>query len=184
MRKLYRFLLSFYALLTILTSLFFLSALLIHTMVQSFQAFLLYVKSDTVRLLFALFLLVFLVVFSIYIVLNAWRTGRLTNTRLKSNDLGVIDIDVHALENIALNSAKISQAGIKTAKARVLSDQTKGIVVEMEVNLYSDVEIPTQMSKIQDRIKKDIERFTGIPVHQVMIRVGKIELLGAKIEQR
>jgi uncharacterized alkaline shock family protein YloU len=39
------------------------------------------------------------------------------------------------------------------------------------------------MSKVQDRIKKDIERYTGINVESVSIKVSRVEPVVAKVER-
>jgi uncharacterized alkaline shock family protein YloU len=39
------------------------------------------------------------------------------------------------------------------------------------------------MAKVQDRIKKDIERFTGIPVSNVYVKVSRVEPVAARIER-
>ena len=92
------------------------------------------------------------------------------------------DLGIDAIESIALNSAKLAQAGVKTAKARIYPAKNNAIRVSLSVILYSDVEIPAQMAIVQDRIKKDVERYTGIPVASVEVKVTRVELVGAKIE--
>ncbi len=39
------------------------------------------------------------------------------------------------------------------------------------------------MAKVQDRIKKDIERYTGISVAQVLIKVTRVEPVAARVER-
>ena len=46
-------------------------------------------------------------------------TSRMRRQRVRSNEIGAIDIGVDAIENIALNAAKASQSGVKSAKAWV-----------------------------------------------------------------
>lgn len=110
-------------------------------------------------------------------------SGRLRKTRVRSNDIGSIDIGVDALESIALNAAKLAQGGIKSAKARVSSARGDKINVVIIAVLYSDVEVPAMMTKVQERIKKDIERYTGIPVGQVIVRVSRVEQIAARVER-
>lgn len=110
-------------------------------------------------------------------------SGRLRRTRVRSNDIGVIDIGVDAIEAIALNAAKLAQGGIKSAKARVSSARGEKINVTLIAVLYSDVEVPAMMSKVQDRVKKDIERYTGIPVDHVVVRVSRVEQIAARVER-
>ncbi len=133
----------------------------------------------------AVVLVVFLLQFTIGVItlVFALVSGRMRKSRLRQTEIGMIDIGVDAIESIALNSAKSAQGGIKTAKARVYSSQNEKINVELTAILYSDVEIPVMMSKVQDRIKKDIERFTGIPVANVYIKVSRVEPVAARIER-
>jgi uncharacterized alkaline shock family protein YloU len=110
-------------------------------------------------------------------------SGRLRRTRIRSTDIGNIDIGVDAIESIALNSAKSAQCGIKSAKARVAPFKGDKISVLLNTVLYSDVEVPVMMAKVQDRIKKDIERYTGIPVARVVVQVSRVEPVAARIER-
>ncbi len=127
--------------------------------------------------------LLLLVALSIISITYALMSGRLAKSRIVETEIGEIDIGVEALENIALNSSKAAQAGVKTAKARISQGKDNKLLVILIVVLFSDVEIPTQMAKIQDRVKKDIERYTGIPVGEVQVKVNRVELLGTKVER-
>ena len=109
--------------------------------------------------------------------------GRAYRTKLRKTDIGSVDIGADALESIARNSAMSAQAGIKTVKARVTSAKNGSINVGINAVLYSNVEIPSSMSKVQERIKKDIERYTGITVASVSIKVSRVEPVVAKVER-
>ena len=126
---------------------------------------------------------VFLFVSSVGFLIYGLQSDRLRRTRIRSNDVGMIDIDVDAIESIALNSAKTAQCGIKQAKARVVSAKGGKITVRLNAILYSDVEIPPMMTKVQERIKKDIERYTGIPVSGVSVKVSRVEPVVARVER-
>lgn len=130
----------------------------------------------------SLFSLVSLTI-SIMMLVYAIMSGRLRKTRIRENEIGSIDIGVDAIESIALNSAKSAQCGIKTAKARVAPFKGSKISVQLNAVLYSDVEVPVMMAKVQDRIKKDIERYTGIPVADVQIKVARVEAVAARVER-
>ncbi len=132
-------------------------------------------------LLIALFL--FIAFLCLLVFVYAIFGARMKKSRSKVNDIGMIDIGVGALENISLNAAKAAQAGIKTAKARVYAAPDDQISIELAVVLYSDVEIPLQMAKIQDRVKKDVEKYTGIGVFEVKVKVTRVELIGTKVER-
>ena len=58
------------------------------------------------------------------------------------------------------------------------------IKVNINAVLYSNTEIPTSMSKVQERVKKDIERYTGIIVENVFVKVSRVEPVVAKVEGR
>jgi len=133
----------------------------------------------TISLLFALFIFAVSLMSLVYGIMS----GRLRKTRIRSNDIGVIDIGVDAIESIALNAAKTAQGGIKSAKARVAPAKGDKITVLLTAVVYSDVEVPAMMTKVQDRVKKDIERYTGIPVEQVLIRVGRVEPITTRVER-
>ncbi len=126
---------------------------------------------------------VLVIVVSMTSLVYSIMSGRLRKTRVRNNDIGEIDIGVDAIESIALNSAKTAQCGIKTAKARVAPFKGDKISIQLSAVLYSDVEVPAMMAKVQDRIKKDIERYTGIAVAQVLIKVTRVEPVAARVDR-
>ncbi|SEW10213.1 Uncharacterized conserved protein YloU, alkaline shock protein (Asp23) family [Ruminococcaceae bacterium KH2T8] len=111
-------------------------------------------------------------------------SGRIYKTKLRKNDIGSVDIGADAIESIALNSAKSAQVGIKSAKARVTAAKNGSIKVNINAVLYSNTEIPASMSKVQEKVKKDIERYTGIIVENVFVKVSRVEPIVAKVEGR
>ena len=129
------------------------------------------------------FLALFVLVVSLITMVYGIMSGRLRRTRIRSTEIGNIDIGVDAIESIALNAAKSAQCGIKTAKARVAPFKGDKISIQISAVLYSDVEVPAMMAKVQDRIKKDVERYTGIQVAQVVVRVSRVEPVAARIER-
>jgi len=130
-----------------------------------------------------LLLAILVIVVSLTSLVYAIMSGRLRRTRVRSNEIGEIDIGVDAIESIALNSAKTAQCGIKTAKARVAPFKGDKIIIHLSAVLYSDVEVPVMMAKVQERIKKDIERYTGISVGQVLVKVSRVEPVAARVER-
>jgi len=131
-------------------------------------------------------LLVFLVITVLsatWNVANIILTGRLGKTRIRSTDIGLVDIDADAIESIALNSAKMMQAGIKSAKARVTAGKDAKIRIRISAVLYANVEIPAMMTKVQERVKKDVERYTGIVVEHVSVKVTRVEPVVTKVER-
>lgn len=102
---------------------------------------------------------------------------------INNSEMGRIDLSMRAIENIALNSARIAQVGIKSAFANAHLNKDKRLTIILECSLYSDVEVPNQMKRIQDRIKKDIEKYTSLPVASIKINIKDIETIGAKVER-
>jgi uncharacterized alkaline shock family protein YloU len=139
-------------------------------------------EQTSTRAVFMVLCLVILVL-SVMAMVYGIMSGRLRRTRIRSTDIGSIDIGVDAIESIALNSAKSAQCGIKSAKARIAPFKGDKISVLLSTVLYSDVEVPAMMAKVQDRIKKDIERYTGIPVARVLVQVSRVEPVAARIER-
>ncbi len=139
------------------------------------------IQSTAKWVLFAFLLFIF--ISSLTILIYALKSGRIRKKRVRSTEIGTIDIGVDAIENIILNSATISQSGIKSSKARVYSGKSGKIRAELSAILYSGVEIPAMMAKVQDMVKKDIERYTGIPVEKVTVKVNRVENIAAKVER-
>jgi len=183
MNKLVRFALILYAFLLSIFSVISMMVVINRKMLEAIY-FVFYdmIVSTSMRWV-VLVLSIFLFIFSMIILVYGLQSGRLHKTRIRRNDVGYIDIGVDAIENIALNTAKTAQCGIKTAKARVFSAKEGKIRVELTAVIFSDVEIPAMMAKVQDRIKKDIERYTGIPVLKVTIKVSKVEAISTKVER-
>jgi uncharacterized alkaline shock family protein YloU len=128
--------------------------------------------------------LMLLFITSIVSITNIITSGRLNRTRLRKNDIGTVDIGPDAIESIALNAAKAAQVGIKSARCRVAPAKNQSLKVTVSCELYSNVEIPASMAKVQEKVKKDIERFTGIAVEQVVVRVTKVEQAQTRVESR
>ena len=120
---------------------------------------------------------------SVYTITYCILSGRLSKTRVRKTDIGVVDIGADAIESIALNSAKSAQVGIKSARVRVSSAKNDAIKVVLNAVLYSNVEIPASMAKVQEKVKKDIERYTGIVVASVTVKVSKVEPIVAKVDK-
>ena len=108
-------------------------------------------------------------------------SGRLHKARVSTSSLGVIDIGVDAIESIALNAAKTAQSGVKTVKAHVAPKDGDNINVSLSLTTYPDVEIPAMMKRVQERVKKDVEKSTGIEVVEVPIKVAQVDAVSARI---
>ena len=141
------------------------------------------VKGPVSRYIF-LGVLMLLFVTSIVSITNLITSGRLNRTRLRKNDIGTVDIGPDAIESIALNAAKSAQVGIKSARCHVAPAKNQALKATVSCELYSNVEIPAAMSKVQEKVKKDIERFTGIAVEQAIVRVTKVEQAQTRVESR
>jgi hypothetical protein len=141
------------------------------------------IVTDPVKKLVYFSVLLLLLASAVISVSYTILSGRLSKTRIRQTDIGTVDIGVDAMESIALNSAKSAQVGIKSAKAHVSSAKNGAIHVRLNTVLYSNVEIPAMMTKVQERIKKDIERYAGITVASISVKVGRVEPIVAKVER-
>lgn len=133
---------------------------------------------NTILILFSFFFIA-----SLSVLVYAFLSGRLRKARVRDGNLGSIDIGVDALESIALNAAKAAQSGVKTAKARILPAKNDKLNIHLNVMAYSDVELPAMMNKVQERVKKDIERYTGIEVEQVEVKVYSVDAIAARVDR-
>lgn len=140
-------------------------------------------KGPVSRYVYLAVLLLFFIT-SVISITNQISLGRINRTRLRKTDIGTVDIGPDAIESIALNSAKSAQVGIKSAKCHVMPGKNGAIRLSLICILYSNVEIPSSMTKVQEKVKKDIERFTGIAVEQVVVRVTKVEQAQTRVESR
>lgn len=167
------------AMISLLTVLMFLSGFIMSAMI-SFLLRIQKVSSARTAIVIAAIVLFIMATASLLLaIMNA----RLHKARVRSTNLGNIDIGVDAIESIALNAAKSAQSGVKTVKARVSPKEGEKISVSLDITTYSDVEIPAMMNKVQERVKKDIERYTGIEVVEVPIKVAQVDAVSARIDR-
>ncbi len=162
---------------SLLTILMFLSELVMSGMI----AFLLRIQKDPTWRPAIIVIAIALFIAGTAVMLLAIMSGRLHKARVRSSNLGTIDIGVDAIESIALNAAKTAQSGVKTVKARVAPKEGDKISVSLNLTAYSDVEIPTMMNRVQERVKKDIERYTGIEVVEVPIKVSQVDEVSSRV---
>jgi len=181
--KFVRFVLIFFSLLLSVVSVVLLTGLFYTDVFMTISIVLDKIAKDNLFKWFYLFALLTILGFSVWAVSYSILSGRLSRTRIRQTDIGTVDIGVDAIESIALNSAKSAQVGIKSAKAHVFSGKEDAIRVQLSAVLYANVEVPAMMSKVQDRIKKDIERYTGISVESVSVKVVRVEPVVAKVER-
>ncbi len=183
MNQLVRFVLIVYSFILAILSIILLYALVDDTFFANLLSPLSSVVTDPIQK-YAYFIVMMVVLASTVLTASyAILSGRLSRTRIRQTDIGSVDIGVDAMESIALNSAKSAQVGIKSAKAHVSSAKHGAIRIRLIAVLYSNVEIPSMMAKVQERIKKDIERYTGISVESVSVKVGRVEPVVAKVER-
>lgn len=183
MNKPVRFVLVIYSILLALLSLLLLYSFADSMVLTNLDVSLQNIIIDPVFKWILLSALICIIISAVWAVSYSLLSGRLSKTRIRQTDIGFVDIGVDAIESIALNSAKSAQVGIKSAKAHVSSGKDESIKIHLVAVLYSNVEVPAMMSKVQDRIKKDIERYTGIPVESVSVKVSRVEPVVAKVER-
>jgi uncharacterized alkaline shock family protein YloU len=183
MNQVVRFSLIVFAFVLAVISLVFLLMMLNNSILGGVLEMITYLPEQTSYKLLAITMSLIVLIICIITMVIGIMSGRLRRTRIRSTEIGNIDIGVDAIESIALNAAKSAQCGIKAAKARVAPSKGDKITVMLSAVLYSDVEVPVMMAKAQDRIKKDIERYTGIPVAQVIVRVSRVEPVTARVER-
>jgi len=183
MNKPVRFVLVIYSFLLAILSIMLLYAFIDLEVLNILDLAVSHVIIDPVFKWILLSVLICIIISAIWAVSYSVLSGRLSKTRIRQTDIGFVDIGVDAIESIALNSAKSAQVGIKSAKAHVSSGKEDSIRIHLIAVLYSNVEVPAMMSKVQDRIKKDIERYTGISVESVSVKVSRVEPIVAKVER-
>lgn len=129
-------------------------------------------------------IIVFLVlfVFALILLVQLILSGRLRKARVTEGNLGIIDIGVDAIESVALNAAQSAQAGVKAAKAHIAPFKNDKLSVRLSVMAFSNVELPAMMARVQERVKKDIERYTGIQVAEVIVKVSRVDTISARVD--
>lgn len=183
MSRFVRFVLVFFSLLVSIIGVILLTVLLDPKVFTSLMQALDSIVSDNVFKWIYVIVIVAIIGLAVWAVSYSILSGRLSRTRIRQTDIGSVDIGVDAIESIALNSAKSAQVGIKSAKAHVSSGKDDAIRVQLITVLYANIEVPAMMSKVQERVKKDIERYTGISVETVSVKVSRVEPVVAKVER-
>ena len=175
-------LITFSFILAFLSLLFIFMFLSDYMMTSIFASFMRMQKDGVWRgIVISFFVLAF--VASLASLVIALMSGRLRRARVRQSSLGAVDIGVDAIECIALNASKASQSGVKSAKARVSPAKGEKLSVRLEVDSYSGVELPAMMSKVQERVKKDIERYTGIEVAEVLVKVSHVDTMASRYDR-
>lgn len=183
LNSLIRFVLIIYSFILAVLSIMLLYAFFDESIFASILSPLSTVVTHPVNKYIYLGVLLLILISSVFVVSYTILSGRLSRTRIRQTDVGFVDIGVDAMESIALNAAKSAQVGIKSAKAHVSSAKNGRVRVRIVAILYSNVEIPAMMSKVQERVKKDFEKYTGITVDSVSIKIGRVEPVVAKVER-
>ncbi len=173
---------AIFAILIAACSLFAISILIDPLILDRIMSSLVGVRNNGLRLTFYTLVFVCLFLFSSFVIWRSILRSSQRSARLKQADAGRIEVSMNALESIALNAAKTAQAGIKSAKASA-KVKDRRVSLYMDCDLYADVEIPTQMEKIQERIKKEIERYTGLSVTAVQVRVHHVDRIGVQVDR-
>ena len=84
-----------------------------------------------------------------------------------------------------LTNEIVAKFGIKNnSKGVKLEIDNGSVVADIFVNVIYGYAIPEVSAKVQEKVKKDIERFTGIAVEQVIVRVTKVEQAQTRVESR
>ncbi len=183
MNKGQRFILGFFTIFSSILSLILIAILLSTNLFNSVIAFLVDLSNQPVAKP------VIVAVLLMFSLLGIWTfavniLGRhLRRACISDNSMGSIDISSDAIESIALNAANASQSGVKTAKAHITANKDGKLSVNLVVMAYSDVELPAMMNKVQERVKKDIERYTGIEVANVAVKVSRVDVIAARVER-
>lgn len=118
---------------------------------------------------------------SIYFIVLLIQHGNLRKARVKNSVMGSIDVGVSAIETLALNAAKSAQAGVKNCRASIQSGKENKLFIHLFVVTYADVEIPPMMEKLQNRVATDVEKYTGIEVAEVHVKVSNVEDIDVKV---
>ncbi|NLZ71543.1 MAG: alkaline shock response membrane anchor protein AmaP [Clostridiaceae bacterium] len=131
-----------------------------------------------------IFILVFTTILflSLFFLIRSILSARLRKARITHSQMGIIDIGVDAIESIALNAAQSAQAGVKAAKAHITPFKNDKVSVHLSIMAYSNVELPAMMAKVQERVKKDIERYAGIQVAEVIVKVSRVDTIAARVD--
>ncbi|NLJ95043.1 MAG: alkaline shock response membrane anchor protein AmaP [Clostridiaceae bacterium] len=131
-----------------------------------------------------IFIVTFVIIFilALSLLVRYILSARLRKARITEGQIGVIDIGVDAIESIALNAAQTAQAGVKAAKAHIAPFKNDKISVHLSVMAFSNIELPAMMAKVQERVKKDIERYAGVQVAEVIIKVSRVDTIAARVD--
>jgi len=92
----------------------------------------------------------------------------------KHTNVGILNISLVAIENIALAAAKKIN-GVREAKAQILKIQgDESIAVVLKVVVLADINIPAVSQELQLKVKKSIEESSGVTVDNVKVVVENI----------
>lgn len=183
MQKRTRFIIIFESLILFLAALFFFFVLLFPRFKTAFINFYLKIQASEQSRIFPLIFLIVLMLIALSAALFAIFNRHYRRSRLLANKLGFIDVSKSALEAIALNAVKAAQSGVKSAKANIEADKDRSLDVELFLRAYADVELPAMMSRVQERVQKDLQRYTGLNIVRVNVQVVQVEEISTRVER-
>ncbi len=178
-----RIALTFFAFLAVISSLLLILAMLSRSILNSLITVLVTTASESGSRLTLLLLCLFIAITGLITLSYAVLGARMRRAHIQETNLGNIDVSTDALESIALNATKAAQAGVKSARSRITATKDSKLCIYLSVMTYPDVELPAMMNKVQERVRKDIERYTGIEVAEVQVKVASVEAIAARVER-
>ncbi len=100
---------------------------------------------------------------------------------LQTSEYGEIRITITAIENMVLRVVQQTQ-GVKD-NGRKASYSPDGMIIYVKIKVMPDLQIPSLVGEMQEKIKHYLEDITGILVHEVKVMVENIILDQAPIKR-
>ena len=123
-------------------------------------------------LLFAALLLV-VGIFCIYVGLHRDRAPQMA--RVTTNEGGVINISLGAIETLCKQAAGKVPGVVETkTRIRVVNE---GIAIYLHVTVPPDINIPETASALQQEVKNHLETMSGVKVLEVKVLISNVEPL-------
>ena len=173
MNLVFRIMLAVYAFCLTMVTLLAMTVTLRPGMLMSISAYLneRVLTQQNPRIILFVIELIFLAL-GVMFLLSGFKSDREKRAITLVNDAGEIRISLSSIESIVLNVTK-KMSGIKETKS-VIRKHGDNVSISVKLVLFSDINIPTLLEDVQQKVKGAVEELTGIHVIGVSASVENV----------
>ena len=132
------------------------------------------VYSSTINRIIFGFIGLFIFVVALYLIWLKQKIGQQLSYVKVSTNSGEIRISILSLEQIILNILD-GVEGVKKIKPKIEVQKSGDIKTILELTIAKDCNIPHTANLIQERLKKELPKISGVEIKEIKINIDMIE---------